>query len=133
MAIAAGRRLSDRLFGGLDGAKADYTNVPVRRTLRCFEALFLRGKICRCLGAVVLCHSIEDIPRHGDIFASRFVLRLAARLAPLKCVPYHAMLATADSGFFASAHRDNRPNRGAGHQGTWRGQHQGLHQHGTAR
>lgn len=30
MAIAAGRRLSDRLFGGLEGAKADYTNVPVR-------------------------------------------------------------------------------------------------------
>eukprot|EP00752_Nemacystus_decipiens_P010117 g9018.t1 len=28
MAIAAGRRLSDRLFGGLDGAKADYNNVP---------------------------------------------------------------------------------------------------------
>lgn len=30
MAIAAGRRLSDRLFGGVDDAKADYTNVPVR-------------------------------------------------------------------------------------------------------
>lgn len=30
MAIAAGRRLSDRLFGGLEGAKADYNNVPVR-------------------------------------------------------------------------------------------------------
>lgn len=30
MAIAAGRRLSDRLFGGVEGAKADYTNVPVR-------------------------------------------------------------------------------------------------------
>lgn len=29
MAIAAGRRLSDRLFGGMEGAKADYTNVPV--------------------------------------------------------------------------------------------------------
>lgn len=29
MAIAAGRRLSDRLFGGMDGAKADYSNVPV--------------------------------------------------------------------------------------------------------
>lgn len=28
MAIAAGRRLSDRLFGGAEGAKADYTNVP---------------------------------------------------------------------------------------------------------
>ncbi|CAN0185173.1 unnamed protein product [Ectocarpus sp. 6 AP-2014] len=28
MAIAAGRRLSDRLFGGVDGAKADYNNVP---------------------------------------------------------------------------------------------------------
>lgn len=30
MAIAAGRRLSDRLFGGMKDAKADYTNVPVR-------------------------------------------------------------------------------------------------------
>lgn len=30
MAIAAGRRLSDRLFGGMEGAKADYKNVPVR-------------------------------------------------------------------------------------------------------
>lgn len=29
MAIAAGRRLSDRLFGGVEDAKADYTNVPV--------------------------------------------------------------------------------------------------------
>lgn len=29
MAIAAGRRLSDRLFGGMKDAKADYTNVPV--------------------------------------------------------------------------------------------------------
>lgn len=28
MAIAAGRRLADRLFGGVDGAKADYENVP---------------------------------------------------------------------------------------------------------
>ncbi|CAM9769366.1 unnamed protein product [Scytosiphon promiscuus] len=28
MAIAAGRRLSDRLFGGMEDAKADYTNVP---------------------------------------------------------------------------------------------------------
>jgi glutathione reductase (NADPH) len=28
MAIAAGRRLADRLFGGLDGAQADYANVP---------------------------------------------------------------------------------------------------------
>eukprot|EP01070_Trichotokara_eunicae_P002347 Trichotokara_eunicae@DN2577_c0_g1_i2.p1 len=28
MAIAAGRRLSDRLFGGMPNAKADYTNVP---------------------------------------------------------------------------------------------------------
>lgn len=37
MAIAAGRRLSDRLFGGLEGAKADYTNVPVRGTLLYFE------------------------------------------------------------------------------------------------
>ena len=27
MAIAAGRRLADRLFGGLEGAKADYTDV----------------------------------------------------------------------------------------------------------
>lgn len=33
MAIAAGRRLSDRLFGGVEGAKADYSNVPVRSTL----------------------------------------------------------------------------------------------------
>lgn len=32
MAIAAGRRLSDRLFGGVKGAKVDYTNVPVRST-----------------------------------------------------------------------------------------------------
>lgn len=31
MAIAAGRRLSDRIFGGVDGAKADYNNVPVSR------------------------------------------------------------------------------------------------------
>lgn len=28
MAIAAGRRLSDRLFGGVEGAKADYESVP---------------------------------------------------------------------------------------------------------
>ena len=28
MAIAAGRRLADRLFGNLEGVKADYTNVP---------------------------------------------------------------------------------------------------------
>ena len=28
MAIAAGRRLSDRLFGGIPNAKVDYTNVP---------------------------------------------------------------------------------------------------------
>ncbi|CAN0006395.1 unnamed protein product, partial [Discosporangium mesarthrocarpum] len=28
MAIAAGRRLSDRLFGGATTARADYTNVP---------------------------------------------------------------------------------------------------------
>ncbi|CAM9460723.1 unnamed protein product [Discosporangium mesarthrocarpum] len=28
MAIAAGRRLADRLFGGMKDAKADYTNVP---------------------------------------------------------------------------------------------------------
>jgi len=28
MAIAAGRRLSDRLFGGMTDAKADYSNVP---------------------------------------------------------------------------------------------------------
>mmetsp|Transcript_20369 Transcript_20369/g.34098 ORF Transcript_20369/g.34098 Transcript_20369/m.34098 type:complete len:503 (+) Transcript_20369:48-1556(+) len=28
MAIAAGRRLADRVFGGMAGAKADYTNVP---------------------------------------------------------------------------------------------------------
>lgn len=28
MAIAAGRRLADRLFGDLPGVKADYTNVP---------------------------------------------------------------------------------------------------------
>ncbi|CAN0435278.1 unnamed protein product, partial [Scytosiphon promiscuus] len=28
MAIAAGRRLSDRLFAGMPEAKADYTNVP---------------------------------------------------------------------------------------------------------
>lgn len=27
MAIAAGRRLADRLFGGLDDVKADYTQV----------------------------------------------------------------------------------------------------------
>lgn len=27
-AIAAGRRLADRLFGGRPDAKADYTNVP---------------------------------------------------------------------------------------------------------
>lgn len=30
MAIAAGRRLADRLFGGVKDAKADYSNVPVR-------------------------------------------------------------------------------------------------------
>lgn len=34
MAIAAGRRLSDRLFGGMKDAKADYNNVPVRLPLR---------------------------------------------------------------------------------------------------
>ena len=28
MAIAAGHRLGDRLFGGMPNAKADYTNVP---------------------------------------------------------------------------------------------------------
>lgn len=28
MAIAAGRRLADRLFGGIPNAKADYENVP---------------------------------------------------------------------------------------------------------
>lgn len=28
MAIAAGRRLADRLFGGMENAKADYENVP---------------------------------------------------------------------------------------------------------
>lgn len=38
MAIAAGRRLSDRLFGGAEDAKADYTNVPVSCTSCYFDS-----------------------------------------------------------------------------------------------
>lgn len=41
MAIAAGRRLSDRLFGGAEGAKADYTNVPVSFTLGSMRYVYL--------------------------------------------------------------------------------------------
>ena len=41
MAIAAGRRLSDRLFGGAEDAKADYTNVPVSFMCGFYNPFFL--------------------------------------------------------------------------------------------
>ena len=49
MAIAAGRRLSDRLFGGLEGAKADYNNVPVRNSV--------------CNGLLSSLHMVVFMPR----------------------------------------------------------------------
>lgn len=46
MAIAAGRRLSDRLFGGLEGAKADYNNVAVRHFFVCCGRLSSFNMVC---------------------------------------------------------------------------------------
>lgn len=49
MAIAAGRRLSDRLFGGAEGAKADYTNVPVSCTSGFYTFVFFLRNDCEFL------------------------------------------------------------------------------------
>lgn len=50
MAIAAGRRLSDRLFGGMGDAKADYANVPVSPTQPWTCACTLSARTTRCSG-----------------------------------------------------------------------------------
>ncbi|CAM9488047.1 unnamed protein product, partial [Phaeothamnion confervicola] len=63
MAIAAGRRLADRLFGGIAGAKADYDNVP--------SVIFSHPTI----GTVGLTEA-EARAEHGDdavkVYMSRF-------------------------------------------------------------
>lgn len=68
MAIAAGRRLSDRLFGGMSDAKADYTNVPVRcsthqclaraNVILCFVILVTSAILLLLELILTMCHGI---------------------------------------------------------------------------
>lgn len=73
MAIAAGRRLSDRLFGGVEGAKADYANVPVRSTVDLNHSFcFVRA---RCCWSTAVTLNIMLTPRR-DSYAPHFTLLL---------------------------------------------------------
>lgn len=120
MAIAAGRRLSDRLFGGLEGAKADYSNVPVR-PFSCLQRHFS----CRHRTSFAFVPPIELVR------IMRHVPCLLRALQVFPCAPC-ILLVTPDGGFLAPANRHHWFNGGGSHQGARRRQDQGLLQHGMA-
>ena len=116
VAIAAGRRLADRLWGGMDGRKLDYANIPT--------VVFGHPP----LGTVGLTEP-QALALHGDAvkcFSSNFVPMYHALTEVQASHPHEA----GDGGARAArgGRAPGRPRRGRDAAGICRGRAHGRHQ-----